>query len=113
MSNLDKLEIKALTKAAEAGDGCAIKDAISALFWEERFAALKRIEQQNKENRVADPKIVELSVHGYGNSGSRLPGGMDLHYGKGWIGHGPTIYVEEIHMGKGMHTSTCEKPMKY
>ena len=112
MSNVDKLDIKALTKSAEAGDGCAIKDAISNLFWEERFAALKRIEAQNKENRAADPKIVELSMHGYGKRG-RSPGGIDLHYGKGWIGYGPTIYVEEIHLGKGTHTSTCEKPLKY
>lgn len=113
MNNVDKLDITSLTKSAESGDGCAVKDAISTFFWEERFAALKRIEQQNKENRSNDPNIPELVVHGYGNSRSGLPGGMDLHRGRAWIGHGPTIYEEQIHMGKGTHTSTCEKPMKY
>lgn len=110
MSNLEELDIKALTKEAEDGNGCAIKNALSGLFWEERLAALTKIVEQNKENKEDNPNTVELRSHSY-NGRSRLPRAfMDLHRGPGLISNGPTIYEEEINLATGTFTATCEKP---
>lgn len=105
MSNLDKVDIKGLTKEAESGNGCGIKDALSTLFWEERMAALKMIAAENQMNRAKDPKVVELKFH---PSLGRLPG-MDLHHSSSTFGPGPAIYVEQLYTSSGTFNATCKR----
>ena len=107
MSNLDNLNIKGLTKEAEAGNGCGIKEDLGKLFWEERMAALKMIVAENAMNRAKDPSVTQLNFHSsIGTTRARTPG-MDLHHGSARFGPGPVIYVETLNLDDATHKSTC------
>lgn len=110
MSGLDKLDIPKLTKMAESGDGCALREAVENLFYEERLSVLKKIEEQNKVNRAADPGLPELK------SFPTFPetfclGGVNLWASvdkKGFLQADTVIYKDRFVVTNGTHISYCE-----
>lgn len=107
MAKLDNLDIVGLTREAETGNGCALREEIDKLSYEERWQALKAIEAQNKVNRSKDPDIIELHAHTNTGREDRKPG-MDLHINrKGLFRGNPILYQEFINSADRTFSSTC------
>lgn len=112
MSGLENLDIPKLTKLAERGEGCALRESLDKLFYEERLAALKLIEEQNKVNREADSSVTKLSRFTSTPETFYL-GGVNLiaereGKGKGLFQNPPYIYLDRFEVTRGNHYSYCE-----
>lgn len=60
MMELDSDKLDELTQKAEQGKGCAIFDAINDMGYEERFAALKAIDERNDKRFSRNQTSTEL-----------------------------------------------------
>lgn len=121
----DKLDIRKLTAAAEAGEGCAVRDAITNLGFEERFKALKEIQAQNEKNKAADPSLPYLSASGWTNRAANFFGNSDTHLHLKAVGLKPKeeffsdfesaseIYYDTLYTSQGTHKDVCRKLEKY
>lgn len=110
MIRLEDLDIPKLTKVAESGDGCALRESIENMFYEERLSALKQIEQQNKVNRAANPSVPEL--FGFPSAPETFYlGGMNLairRENRSFFQPNPGIYKDRFVVTTGEHISYCE-----
>ena len=104
MSRLEDLNIPALTKVAESGDGCALRETVDKLFYEERLAVLKRIEEQNKLNRSADPSLPDLKSFTTAPENFYL-GGINLRVRGDNKYNVPVIYKDRFVVTTGGHIS--------
>jgi hypothetical protein len=59
---MDSIDIPKLTKEAEEGKGCLIRQNIQELPFEDSLQVLKAIQEQNKKDSDADSSIPSLSV---------------------------------------------------
>ncbi|MBS1956043.1 MAG: hypothetical protein JST89_17800 [Cyanobacteria bacterium SZAS-4] len=121
----DKLDIKKLTTAAEGGQGCAIRDAITNLGFEERFKALKEIQAQNEKNRKDDPSLPYLKAEGWTNRAANFLANSDTHLHMTAVGLKPKgelfsdfdssseIYYDTLNTSQGTHKDVCRKLDKY
>lgn len=57
-----EIDIKALTKDAEDGRGCVIKNKLQELSFDEVTEALKKVKEQNSLNRQTDSDLPTLRV---------------------------------------------------
>lgn len=85
MSGFEKLDIEKVTREAESGNGCAIKNAFEGLFYEQRLEALKLIKEQNRAHRQAGEDVPRLRAHD-------MMRGMDLHWDKSVLNWNRIIY---------------------
>jgi len=121
----DKLDIKKLTAAAEAGKGCVVQEAVTNLGFEERFKALKEIQAQNEKNKQADPSLPYLSAEGWTNRAANFFGNSDTHLHLMAVGLKPAeelfssfydsseIYYDTLNTSKGTHKDVCRSLEKY
>lgn len=107
MTEFGNINFKQLAAAAEAGQGCLVKEAIDGLGYEDRFAALQEIVKENKANRAKDPNIIELTAHAF-RKDERKPA-LDLHYVRpGFFSGSPQLYLDIVDPWTTKHTSTCK-----
>ena len=59
---MDEAKIVELTKQAEAGNGCGIREALQGLTFDDTVIAIKEIERQNRTNRETNQNLPELSM---------------------------------------------------
>lgn len=64
---MDKSAIAKLTKAAEDGNGCSIKEAIHDFSFDDSLKTLQAIQEQNKLDQAADPNIPNVYLVMDGN----------------------------------------------
>jgi hypothetical protein len=64
---MSELDIAKLTRDAEAGNGCSIKDTIQAMPFEESLKTLKAIQDQNSNNREEDSSLPQVFMVVRGN----------------------------------------------
>lgn len=98
MRELDKTDIERVTREAESGNGCAIKDAFEGLFYEQRLEALKLIQEQNRAHRQAGEDVPRLRAHD-------MLRGMDLHWDKSIFNWNRIIYGSST---KGNAKAYCQ-----
>ena len=124
-AEFDKLDIKKLTTAAESGEGCVVRDAITNLGFEERFKALKEIQSQNEQNKKNDSSLPYLSAEGWTNRPANFFADSDTHLHLTAVGLKPKeelftdfyssseIYYDTLNTSNGTHKDVCRKLDKY
>lgn len=70
VTKMSELDIKALTREAEAGNGCSLKSQLQSLSYDEVRSAMMQMSEQNRSNRKEHPgkqplvSLVETSSSG-------------------------------------------------
>jgi hypothetical protein len=90
-----EIDIRALTKEAEAGNGCAVQRQLEPLSFEESLRTLKQIANQNTTDRAADPNTSKLAYYGRGYPDSASVSLLIKTSGD-WLWHG--IVEDELYL---------------
>ncbi len=97
-----EIDIRALTKEAEAGNGCAVQKQLEPLSFEESLKTLKQIANQNKTDRDADPSVARITYNDRA-SGDIASGNLSTKAPSDWVWHylvGDRLYLDDTSNNK-------------
>lgn len=112
---MKEVDIVALTKEAEAGNGCAIKDGLQGLGFDDTVVALRQIAQQNQLNRDDNknlPQIQLFSAMGTDNGTISVASVGLTHPGKHWYSTPDRLFESGIALRNGPHQIAGERHVR-
>ena len=109
MKELDNNKLDELTVKAEQGDGCAIFDAINDMSYEERYAALKAIDERNDKRFSRNITETELIFRAWDTRHLGFKLNLSINNGT-W--RSPTELYNDLLSPDATHRGSCQDHQK-